>query len=71
MRVDVRTGRKLSERTIRPDCISKNEKLCRVKRCFKEVNPDSEDAEMRGYFIGKPFVFEEQAYACFLCRREQ
>ena len=62
-------GRKIREKEVRPDRIPKNEKLCKVKRCFKEVNPD--DPKMRGYYIGKPFVYEEKAFACYLCRREQ
>lgn len=69
MKID-RLGRKVFQKEVKRDRIPKDEKLCRVKVCLKECNSESKDPKMRGYYIGKPFVYEESMYACYLCGRQ-
>ena len=44
---------------------------CGKKKCLKETNPDAENPEFRGHYLGTPFVYEECWYSCYLCCREK
>ena len=44
-----------------------NEILPCPKKCMKEINPE----EHPGVYFGKPFVYDPNWGACWMCQREE
>lgn len=45
----------------------KNEKTCTKGKCKKEINPKWHP----GIYFGIPFLYDENDYACYMCRRKE